>query len=116
MSDEDIDDLNEHIALAVQRELDGRMRKLFWAIWSMIIGGASSLIFLGVQWGSLKTTVTNHVEDSNLHMSANDKFQTFVTRTEWVTQLSHHNTVLAEIKDAVKANGEKIDKLRFPNP
>lgn len=102
----------------VQSCLDSKMRKLTWSVWSMIAGGIGSLIFLGVQWGTIKAQVSHntkddarHHSDHNLHMPADAKYQIFVTRAEWQSMVKEREKDAAEIKTAIERLGEKFDRL-----
>ena len=122
MSPEQIEHLEtligEKVDESVTRALDARQRKLFLSVWTMIVGGLGSLIFLGVQWGTLKTKVeTNaagdkdHHSDKSLHMPAADKYSTFITRTEWVTLMRERDKSYDELKAEISENNKKIDRL-----
>lgn len=122
MSPEQIENLENLIAEkvdeSVTRALDTRQRKLFYAIWTMIVGGLGSLVFLGVQWGTLKTKVEenvkfdhNHHEDATLHMPAATKYSTFITRTEWVTLMRERDKSYDELKGEISENSKKLDRM-----
>jgi len=103
---------------AVDSKLDGKIHKLMWAVWVMILGGVGSLVFLGVQWGTIKTDVfhlTNenkaHHNNKEQHMPANEKYTTFVTREEWRVLMQQRDKNLEDMKGTVKRVEDKIDRL-----
>lgn len=106
MSSKEVSDLEE----VITAHIDARLRKLMVAIWLMIFGGLSSLIYLGVQWGAITTQVENHLA-ADVHMRAADKYKEFVTRTEWQDGIRQRDVTLNEIKAALLRLEGKVDKL-----
>lgn len=112
------DEFETKIEHVVERCIDTRLKKLLISVWTMIIGGAGSLIFLGIQWGSIKTTVANndkrddeHHHDQGLHMPIDKKFETFVTRAEWAALIRERERDIDDLKEELMRVNVKLDKL-----
>lgn len=112
------ENLEAEIPAIVGRELDARLRKLMVSVWVMILGGLGSLVFLGVQWGSLKEKVaanekadSGHHHDISLHMGTAEKFATFVPRTEWTNRVVSQDRAMGEVKGSLDRLEDKVDKL-----
>ena len=52
-----------------------------------------------------------HHEDSELHMPYHEKVDRFVTREEWIAQSVYVQRQLDEIKESMKRQEDKIDKV-----
>ena len=112
MSDEDLDQLTEHIDAA----LNERLGKLTIAVVVMAVGFVGGAVALGIQWGVLSSEVSHngiddvkHHGDSDLHMKAADKYATFVSRQEWVQIQGARDVALNDLKAAILRLESKID-------
>ena len=111
----------EQIRIAVEAALTRRINKLSYAVWSMVVGGVGALVFLGVQWGKIrndvdtvKIDVEKHEANRDLHMPTDVKFQTFISRTEYLAIKNEREKALdksiLELKEAIVRLNEKIDQ------
>ena len=118
MSTIEEDEFEERITKVVEHAITNRLHRLMISVWLMIAGGVSSLIFLGVQWGTISTTVAandksddEHHHDHSLHMPADKKFETFVTRTEWATIIRERERDVDDLHEDISRLDTKVDKL-----
>ena len=102
----EVADLNQRIT----SHLDARLRKLMVAVWTMILGGLASLIFIGINWGTVTAKVQVHQSDSNLHMPADEKYRSFVTRADWLAMTVRRDDDIDDIKGAVLRLEAKLDE------
>lgn len=92
------------IADAVANEVNIRLAKITWAIWSGVFAFIAAAVTMSIQWGSLKTQVENnkaHQHNTDLHMSTDAKMKFFVTRPEF-----------EDLKVAIHRIDDKLDTLR----
>lgn len=118
MSVEEEDEFEGRITKVVEQAITNRLHRLMVSVWLMIAGGVGSLIFLGVQWGTISTSLAanlksdeEHYHDSTLHMPADKKFETFVTRTEWSSILRERERDVDLLQADVSRLNDKVDKL-----
>lgn len=106
----------------LQNVLDDKLRRVVIALWVTVLGGtftgAGTLIYMGVQWGSLsysiesnERTIRDHSQSSSLHIPADHLYQQFVTRSEWVTSDSRNRADVVEIKAGLHRVEDKLDKI-----
>lgn len=99
---------------------DAKMKKLLVWVIAMIMGGLTSIVSGAIAWGKLNAKVEaqyehthRHHMDMNLHMPADQKYATFMTKQEWSDLMVQRDAALRDLKDAIIRFEDKLDK-RLP--
>ena len=103
--------------------LNARLLKLMISMWVIGAGMVASLIFVGVEWGTVKTKLQAneraddaHHGDTSVHMGIESNYKTFISREEYVAAQANTTTAVSELKASMLRVESKLDALKDRSP
>ena len=117
--DDEFEERLQHIVEGcVESKLNEKGRKFFAWLVVMFLGSIGTLIYLGIQWGTLRAELTeniksdnDHHRDASLHVPLDKKFETFVSRSEWAAIVREREKDYDDLKEDVSQLNTKLDRV-----